>query len=78
MLRSLAGSARCQRAACRSTSPTWSRCCSAAWNQGGCASWYLNAAGRNPTLWPGSVGRFRRATRRVDLAEYNVIRAGAR
>ena len=48
------------------------------WATGGCASWYLNAAGRNPTLWPGSAGRFRRATRRVNLAEYDVIRAGAR
>ncbi len=39
-------------------------------------SWYLNSAGRNPTLWPGSVGGFRRATRRLDLAEYHVIPAG--
>ena len=54
------------------------RMASTVWATGGCASWYLNAAGRNPTLWPGSVGRFRRATRRVDLAEYDVIRAGAR
>ena len=46
------------------------------WNTGGCVSWYLNAAGRNPTLWPGSSLRFRRATRRVDLAEYHVIPAG--
>jgi cation diffusion facilitator CzcD-associated flavoprotein CzcO len=39
----------------------------------GCMSWYLNSAGRNPTLWPGLVGGFRRATRRLDLAEYHVI-----
>ena len=52
------------------------RMASTVWATGGCASWYLNAAGRNPTLWPGSVGRFRRATRRVDLAEYDVIRPG--
>ena len=43
----------------------------------GCMSWYLNSAGRNPTLWPGLVGGFRRATRRLDLAEYRVIPAGA-
>ena len=48
------------------------------WATGGCRSWYLNAAGRNPTLWPGSVGRFRRATRRVDPAEYDVITAATR
>ena len=41
------------------------------WNTGGCASWYLNAAGRNPTLWPGSTIRFRRATRSIDVAEYH-------
>jgi cation diffusion facilitator CzcD-associated flavoprotein CzcO len=40
------------------------------WNTGGCKSWYLNAAGRNPTLWPGSTLRFRRLTRRVDVREY--------
>jgi cation diffusion facilitator CzcD-associated flavoprotein CzcO len=46
---------------------------STVWMTGGCISWYLNAAGRNPTLWPGSVGRFRRATQRLDLAEYHSL-----
>jgi cation diffusion facilitator CzcD-associated flavoprotein CzcO len=54
------------------------RMASTVWATGGCDSWYLNAAGRNPTLWPGSVGRFRRATRHIDLAEYDVIRTGFR
>ena len=40
------------------------------WNTGGCKSWYLNEAGRNPTLWPASTLRFRRLTRRVDAREY--------
>ena len=40
------------------------------WNTGGCKSWYLNAAGRNPTLWPASTLRFRRQTRRVNEHEY--------
>jgi cation diffusion facilitator CzcD-associated flavoprotein CzcO len=40
------------------------------WSTGGCVSWYQNAAGRNPTLWPGSTISFRRATRRIDPAEY--------
>ena len=53
------------------------RMASTVWATGGCMSWYLNAAGRNPTLWPGSVGRFRRATRRVDLGEYRAIPAEA-
>ncbi|MEV0927723.1 NAD(P)/FAD-dependent oxidoreductase [Streptomyces spongiicola] len=41
----------------------------------GCSSWYLDASGRNTTLWPGTTGEFRRQTRTVDLAEYEVIRA---
>nr|WSY54253.1 NAD(P)/FAD-dependent oxidoreductase [Streptomyces sp. NBC_00886] len=47
------------------------------WNTGGCTSWYLDAAGRNTTIWPGTTTAFRRATRRVDLAEYEVVRAPA-
>ncbi len=45
------------------------------WSTGGCKSWYLNEAGRNPTLWPGSTVRFRRKTRRVDEREYVRISA---
>ena len=44
------------------------------WNTGGCTSWYLDANGRNSTIWPGTTTEFRRATRRVDLAEYEVLR----
>ncbi|MDQ0831538.1 cation diffusion facilitator CzcD-associated flavoprotein CzcO [Streptomyces achromogenes] len=47
------------------------------WNTGGCTSWYLDANGRNTTVWPGTTSEFRRATRRVDLAEYEVLRAPA-
>ncbi|MET9482239.1 NAD(P)/FAD-dependent oxidoreductase [Streptomyces sp. NPDC006638] len=46
------------------------------WNTGGCTSWYLDAHGRNTTIWPGTTREFRRETRAVDLAEYDVIRAG--
>ncbi|MFI6050880.1 flavin-containing monooxygenase [Streptomyces violascens] len=45
------------------------------WNTGGCTSWYLDAHGRNTTVWPGTTGEFRRATREVDLGEYEVVRA---
>ncbi|MFJ8310563.1 MULTISPECIES: flavin-containing monooxygenase [unclassified Streptomyces] len=45
------------------------------WNTGGCTSWYLDASGRNTTIWPGTTSEFRRATREVDLAEYEVVRA---
>ncbi|MGZ3115986.1 flavin-containing monooxygenase [Streptomyces sp. H62] len=47
------------------------------WNTGGCTSWYLDASGRNTTVWPGTTAEFRRMTRRVDLAEYEVLRAQA-
>lgn len=44
------------------------------WNTGGCTSWYLDAHGRNTTIWPGTTSEFRGATRRVDLSEYRVLR----
>lgn len=40
------------------------------WTVGGCASWYLDAHGRNTTLWPTFSWRFRRATRAFRPAEY--------
>lgn len=47
------------------------------WNTGGCTSWYLDSTGRNTTVWPGTTAEFRRATRSVDLGEYEVIRPPA-
>ncbi len=47
------------------------------WNTGGCDSWYLDANGRNTTVWPGTTAEFRRLTREVDLAEYEVLRVPA-
>ncbi|MFE6158559.1 flavin-containing monooxygenase [Streptomyces sp. NPDC056486] len=44
------------------------------WNTGGCNSWYLDENGVNTTIWPGTTTEFRNATRRVDLAEYEVVR----
>ncbi|MEV0532904.1 NAD(P)/FAD-dependent oxidoreductase [Kitasatospora sp. NPDC050463] len=43
------------------------------WTTGGCRSWYLDSSGKNTVLWPGSTTSFRRATRKVDLAEYELI-----
>jgi cation diffusion facilitator CzcD-associated flavoprotein CzcO len=40
------------------------------WTRGGCTSWYLDAEGRNTTLWPSFTFTFRRLTRRFDLGEY--------
>jgi hypothetical protein len=50
------------------------------WTSGGCASWYLDAHGRNTTLWPGSTVTFRHHTRRFDPAAYTFstpVRAAA-
>ncbi|HEY3716960.1 MAG TPA: NAD(P)/FAD-dependent oxidoreductase [Jatrophihabitantaceae bacterium] len=40
------------------------------WTTGGCASWYLDAHGRNTTLWPGFTFTFRALTRHFDRAAY--------
>jgi len=42
----------------------------------GCASWYLDAAGHNTTLWPDFSFRFRHRLRRFDSAAYE-LRGGA-
>jgi cation diffusion facilitator CzcD-associated flavoprotein CzcO len=41
------------------------------WVAGGCQSWYLDETGRNSTLWPGSVGAFRRRVERFRPEEYH-------
>jgi cation diffusion facilitator CzcD-associated flavoprotein CzcO len=46
------------------------------WNNGGCRSWYRDAAGRNFALWPGHTYTFRSATRRFDADGY-VLRTRA-
>lgn len=46
------------------------------WTAGGCASWYLDARGRNSTLWPGFTFTFMRRVARFDPREYVV--AGSR
>ena len=40
------------------------------WNTGGCSSWYLDANGRNATIWPDFTWRFWQQTRRFDEAAY--------
>ncbi|MGH3932977.1 MAG: flavin-containing monooxygenase, partial [Pseudonocardiaceae bacterium] len=42
------------------------------WSAGGCASWYLDAQGRNTALWPSFSWRFRQATRTFRPDEYLV------
>jgi cation diffusion facilitator CzcD-associated flavoprotein CzcO len=42
------------------------------WTAGGCVSWYLDATGRNSTLWPGTVRAYQRRLARFDPADYRV------
>jgi cation diffusion facilitator CzcD-associated flavoprotein CzcO len=43
------------------------------WNAGGCTSWYLDRTGRNATLWPYGVDRFRRTVERVVADDYTAV-----
>lgn len=40
------------------------------WIRGGCRSWYLDASGKNTTLWPGFTLQFRRQLRSFDASDY--------
>jgi hypothetical protein len=44
------------------------------WTSGGCASWYLDATGRNSTLWPGYVTGFRLRLARFRASDYVTTR----
>ena len=43
------------------------------WARGGCASWYIDATGRNSTLWPGATFMFRRRVAYFEPSEYRAI-----
>jgi cation diffusion facilitator CzcD-associated flavoprotein CzcO len=47
------------------------------WTAGGCDSWYLDASGRNTTLWPDFTFRFRRLCRSFDPAQVTLGFRGA-
>lgn len=42
------------------------------WNTGGCSSWYLDASGRNSTLWPTFTFTFRTRTRHFEPTKHLV------
>lgn len=44
----------------------------------GCDSWYLDASGRNTTLWPGATFRFRSITKRFPLDRYRTTQTTQR
>ncbi len=41
------------------------------WTAGGCLSWYVDATGRNSTLWPGSVRAYQRRLSRFEIGDYD-------
>jgi cation diffusion facilitator CzcD-associated flavoprotein CzcO len=41
--------------------------------QSGCNSWYLDAQGRNSTIWPDFTVSYWRRTRRLDPSDYVVV-----
>lgn len=43
------------------------------WTQGGCKSWYLDATGRNSTLWPGFTFSFKQRVEHFEPSEYVAI-----
>ena len=45
------------------------------WNEGGCASWYLDQNGRNGVWWPGFTVRLWQRTRRFDTRDYHLAAA---
>lgn len=47
------------------------------WSTGNCASWYLDADGRNTTLWPGSTATFWRRARRMGLESFRLTDSGS-
>ena len=47
------------------------------WQAGGCKSWYKDADGENPTIWPGSVVAYQRRTQAVSAADYELTSDGA-
>jgi len=48
------------------------------WTSGGCVSWYLDANGRNSTVWPGFTWPYRRRTRHFNPADYELRRCPVR
>jgi cation diffusion facilitator CzcD-associated flavoprotein CzcO len=42
------------------------------WTSGGCQSWYIDANGKNTTIWPGFTWPFREQTRHFSTADYEL------
>jgi len=49
------------------------RLSSSVWQTGGCTSWYQDHSGRNPTLWPGTAGEYRKRMARAGMEQYSPV-----
>ncbi len=47
------------------------------WSTGGCSSWYLDAHGKNTTLWPRTTFKFRGLLKEFDADRYHVTTRGS-
>lgn len=47
------------------------------WNSGGCSSWYIDAKGRNTTIWPDFTFNFWKEMREFDASAYTLTPAAA-
>ena len=57
-------------------SPTNSSGGRIATSTGSCASWYLDATGRNSALWPDYTFNYRRLMDTFELGDYELLPAG--
>ncbi len=62
-----------ERAQRRWTELVDARMAGTVWAQGGCVSWYLDATGRNSTLWPGYATGFRLRLGRFRPGDYAML-----
>jgi cation diffusion facilitator CzcD-associated flavoprotein CzcO len=51
------------------------RLAASVWNEGGCASWYIDENGRNDVWWPTFMARLWQRTRRFDAGSYRATPA---
>ena len=51
------------------------RLATSVWNEGGCASWYIDENGRNDVWWPTFMARLWQRTRRFDASSYRATAA---
>ncbi|PPF66070.1 4-hydroxyacetophenone monooxygenase [Rathayibacter tritici] len=48
------------------------------WQDGGCASWYADASGRNTSIWPSTTTRFERMTSNFSPSDHLLTTVSAR